>query len=265
MRLSIVVTTYNRKDLVLEAIDSMLPWLLGPVDTEIIVVDDASSDATVAHLERRYTQEIANQRIRLVPLKRNRGESGAKNAGTFAANGDWIVFVDSDDVLLPNSQSIVADAIAAHPEHVLLFFRCLTFEDNQLMGSPAAGSTEVSARDFTRSWRFSECMPVGRRDVLMAIPFDEDLRGFPDSAWGRIIRRYGPLLVWHKPTRRYRLSNDDRLTTKAMLRKRACLMARGHARMLRYMPGDYGVRAGCYTLAKVVYYALQCLLNKLHR
>lgn len=263
MRLSIVVTTYNRKDLVVEAIDSVLPWQRGPVDIEIIVVADASSDGTVAHLQSRYSQQITNSSIRLVPLERNRGESGAKNAGAFAASGDWIVFVDSDDVLLPNSQSIVARAIAAHPERVLLFFRCLALEDGQLIGSPAIGSTEVSARDFIRRWRFSECMPVVRRDVFMAIPFDEDLRGFPDSAWTRIIRRYGPLLVWHEPIRRYRLSNDDRLTTKAMLRKRACLMARGHARMLRYMLGDYGVRAGSYTLAKVAYYALYCLLNQL--
>lgn len=263
MRLSIVVTTYNRKDLVVEAIDSVLPWLWGPVDTEIIVVDDASSDGTVAHLQSRYAQEIANHRIRLVPLERNRGASGAKNAGAFAASGDWIVFVDSDDVLLPNGQSIVAGAMAAHPEHLLLFFRCLTLEDGQLIGSPAAGSTEVSARDFIGRWRFSDCMPVVRRDVFMAIPFDEDLRGFEASAWNRIVRRYGPLLVWHEPTLRCRRSNDDRITTKAMLRKQACLMARGHARMLRYTLGDYGMRAGSYKLVKVVCYALYCFLNKL--
>lgn len=263
MRISVVVTTYNRKDLVVEAIDSVLPWLRGPVDTEIIVVDDASSDGTVAHLQSQYSQEIANHRMRLVPLERNRGATGAKNVGVFAASGDWIVFVDSDDVLLPDSQSIVAGAIAMHPERVLLFFRCLTFEDGQLVGSPAAGSTEVSARDYVNRWRFAECMGVVRRDVFMAIPYDEDLRGFEDFTWKRIIRRYGPLLVLHEPTRRYRLSNDDRLSTKASLRKRACLMARGHARNLRHMLGDYGVRAGYYTLAKVVYYALYCLLNKL--
>lgn len=264
MRLSIVVTTYNRKDLVVEAIDSVLPWLWGPVDTEIIVVDDASSDGTVAHLQSRYAQEIAGGRVRLVPLERNRGVSGAKNAGMFAATGDWLVSLDSDDVLLPDSQSIITHTIHAHPERVLLFFRCLTREGGQLVGAPAAGATEISAQNYLRRWQFGDCPPVVRRDVFVAIPFDEDLRGFEGFAWAKIVRRYGPLLVLNKPTHGISRSNDDRLTkTKATMRNRACLMARGHARMLRYMLGDYGVRAGSYTLVKVVCYALYCLLNRL--
>lgn len=260
MKLSIVLTTYNRKSLIGEALDSALPWLNGPVSTEIVVVDDASTDGTVAYLKSRYSELIASTRLHLVPLERNQGMSGARNIGVSTANGDWIVILDSDDVLLPNSESIVVNAIEAHGKHAWLCFRCLQMESGEFIGAPVIGPTEVNARDFLRRWRFSECMPVVRREALLAIPFDKD--GFVGFTMVKIIQRYGPLLVLKEPTRRYRVSNDDRLT-KATLSTRACQMARGHARMLLYMPWDYGLRAGLLTLAKIVLYALCCSLNKL--
>lgn len=260
MQLSIVMTTYNRKALIGEALDSALSWLDGPASTEIVVVDDGSTDGTEAYLKSRYSELIDNNRLHLVILGRNLGMSGARNIGVLTAAGDWIVILDSDDVLLPNSQSTVVSAIEAHGNYAWLCFRCLQLENGKLIGAPVTGPTEVNARDFLRRWRFSECMPVVRREALLEIPFDED--DFVGFTMVKIIQRYGPLLVLKEPTRGYRVSNDDRLT-KARLSTRACQMARGHGRMLLYMPRDYGLRAGLLTLAKIVLYALCCSLNKL--
>src|SRR5207244_9308520 len=64
-------------------------------NTEIIAIDDGSTDATAAHLER------FGGRI-IVRRQRNAGVAAARNAGASKASGEWIAFLDADDIWLPN-------------------------------------------------------------------------------------------------------------------------------------------------------------------
>ena len=97
---SIVIPMYNRERLVGRAIESCLKQTY--TDFEVIVVDDGSTDRSVATVEA-YT----DPRIRLVRCDRNRGVSPARNAGVDAARGEWIVFLDSDDELLPAALAVM--------------------------------------------------------------------------------------------------------------------------------------------------------------
>ena len=90
---SIVITSHNQAHFIRDAVDSALAQLHRP--GEIIVVDDASSDESQAILE-----EYGNA-IRLIKLRNNVGPGNARNAGIEAAQGDFLVFLDGDDVLLP--------------------------------------------------------------------------------------------------------------------------------------------------------------------
>lgn len=95
---SVVIPVYNRKHTIEKAIRSVLAQTYHNV--EVIVVDDGSTDSTptiVAALSKE------DPRIRYIRYKTNRGAQAARNTGIRAARGEWIAFLDSDDVWLPQS------------------------------------------------------------------------------------------------------------------------------------------------------------------
>lgn len=91
---SVIIPTYNRKEYLQEAIDSVLRQSYE--DYEVIVVDDGSDDGTDEILNKRY-----KNRIRYV-WQENKGESAARNAAIKISKGKYIAFLDSDDLWHPD-------------------------------------------------------------------------------------------------------------------------------------------------------------------
>jgi GT2 family glycosyltransferase len=116
---SVVVCVYNRPDQVLRCLDSLLA-MNGP-STEVVVVDDCSTDDTPAQLEQ-FRSAHPEAVIRIVRTERHLGVSGARNAGIDAARGEFVAFTDSDctvgrgwlpALLAPFSDPAVAAAAGA--------------------------------------------------------------------------------------------------------------------------------------------------------
>lgn len=105
MKVSAVIPTYNRQAHVLRAIDSVLSQTV-PVD-EIIVVDDGSTDRTAEVIRGRYGSQV------MVLRQENAGVSAARNRGIHEARGEWIAFLDSDDVWLPTKLKRQFEAVSA--------------------------------------------------------------------------------------------------------------------------------------------------------
>ena len=92
---SIIIPAYNRAKLLPRAVDSCLTGQ--PDDLEIIIVDDGSTDKT------REIVENYGNRVRYIRESENRGAQHARNVGLQAATSKYIKFLDSDDVLEPES------------------------------------------------------------------------------------------------------------------------------------------------------------------
>lgn len=96
--ISVIIPTYNDGDLLERCIDSVAAQTLAPL--EVIVVDDGSTHpdarAGIARAVRRHPW------VRLI-RQRNAGPSAARNRGLAACGGDWVAFVDADDVLVEDS------------------------------------------------------------------------------------------------------------------------------------------------------------------
>ena len=90
---TVVIPTYNRKSLVCEALDSVLSQTY--TDFEVIIVDDGSTDNTACMLS-----EYDDPRLYLI-RQENQGQGPARNAGILAAKGNYIAFLDSDDLWIP--------------------------------------------------------------------------------------------------------------------------------------------------------------------
>ncbi len=98
---SLIITTYNYAQFIERAIRSGLDQSLSKTDFEVIVVNDASTDATEAILEN-YSDVV-----RVYNLKENLGLSGARNFGIRKARGQFVAFLDADDYLHSESLRVL--------------------------------------------------------------------------------------------------------------------------------------------------------------
>ena len=114
-KVSVIVPTHNRADLLPRAIDSVLAQTYGGY--EIIIVDDCSSDDTPAVIA-----GFSDSRIRSFRHDRNRGQSAAINTGIEHARGDYVGFLDDDDEWLPRKlEGQVALLDSASPRVALVY------------------------------------------------------------------------------------------------------------------------------------------------
>lgn len=93
-RVSVIIPTYNRADILDRAIDSVLGQTYD--DLELIVVDDGSTDRTPELIA-----EYDDPRLTFIEHEENRGGSVARNTGIAHATGDYLAFLDSDDAWRP--------------------------------------------------------------------------------------------------------------------------------------------------------------------
>jgi glycosyltransferase involved in cell wall biosynthesis len=102
---SVVIPAFNAEATIASSVASVLGQTR--TDVEVVVIDDGSTDGTVAAVER-----IADQRVRLI-VQPNTGVSTARNAGIASAGGRYIAFLDSDDLWLPRYLELASKALAS--------------------------------------------------------------------------------------------------------------------------------------------------------
>ena len=152
MKLSVVIPFYNLERYIRECLDSVVAAAKGCDDEslEVICVDDGSTDATGGLLdEYASTFNVQRSTFNLLAIHRpNGGEGAARNAGLAAATGDWITFLDGDDMWHPEMLSVGLAAIARHPDADIVGFRLATFADCSAPFAEVGGS-ERSFSDET--------------------------------------------------------------------------------------------------------------------
>lgn len=109
---SVIIPTFNRARLLIRALESVQQQSLPAA--EIVVVDDGSTDGTSEAL----AASAPNVRYLYQP---NAGPGAARNTGALAARSDWLAFLDSDDVFLPNRLQTHAQIIAEDPNLECIF------------------------------------------------------------------------------------------------------------------------------------------------
>ena len=133
---SIVITTYNRLDLLKRAVQSAFDQ---SVEAEVVVVDNASTDGTQAYVT------ALGDAVVYVRNPTNANHAGAVNAGVAAASGEWVKLVDDDDYLAANCIEVMGEAIALRPEAVICSCQAaqVNAEGNELSRTPATGPGQI--------------------------------------------------------------------------------------------------------------------------
>lgn len=203
---SIIIPAFNAAATIARAIDSVLAQTF--TDYEIIVVNDGSTDATLAVLER-YAGRIG------VVTQENSGPARARNAAAHHAQGAWFAFLDADDTWTADKLEKIGDTIAGNREAVLVFSdaTCIdsrgtaigAFLPPQLAHAPSRSEVMAGRCQILTS------TAVVRRDAFEAVGgFAEEFRGaafaFEDVfLWVRLAER-GPFAYFAVPLVNYRVT-----------------------------------------------------------
>jgi glycosyltransferase involved in cell wall biosynthesis len=195
---SVVIPAYNAAEFLGEALDSVLAQCYQPI--EVIVVDDGSEDET--------PQIVAAYAGRVAYLRQRRGgPASARNAGIRAASGEWIAFLDADDMWMPG---LLEKLIGASAETGADFVICdsLTLSNGSILGPTrfeycglelrlhAVAPDGVLLNPFELLLEIGNYIATGaalvRRDAVLQIGlFDEGIKCGEDlDLWLRLSLRY---------------------------------------------------------------------------
>lgn len=190
VRVSVIILTYNRADLIMEAIESVLAQSY--TDYEIIVIDDGSTDNTAQVLHELI--EMGN--IRYI-WQENQGECAARNHGLRQARGEYVAFLDSDDLWLPQKLEAQVTCLEAYPEGGLVQSSFLKFDDATGKNLGIRDTNWFSGRVYPQIlMHWSDLMAIDAVLIPLKVlqhvgGFDESLkRGLDLELWWRISRYY---------------------------------------------------------------------------
>jgi glycosyltransferase involved in cell wall biosynthesis len=198
MQISVIIPTYNRYHFFLQrALKSVYAQTFPPY--EVIVVDDGSTD---------NTQEIQNDfpNIRYI-YQQNSGVSSARNLGLQHARGEWIAFLDSDDVWIETKLQRQKEFHQAHPHILMSYTDEVWIRNNQEVTIPKK-FCKIGKDAFLENLEYCNIAPSS---VIMHRKIFEDVGVF-DSAlevcedydlWLRVALKYTIALVDAKLIQKY--------------------------------------------------------------
>jgi glycosyltransferase involved in cell wall biosynthesis len=177
--ISVIITTYNRSFLISRAIDSVLNQSLQPY--EIIVVNDGSSDDTKRVLDQYRDIKVID--------KKNGGISSARNIGITKASGDYIAFLDDDDIWHRDKLKLqfALNSVFSHTDEIWL--------RNKIEVQQKSHHKKPDGWCFYDNLEFCKISPstvMIKRDIFKQVGlFDERLEVCEDyDMWLRILKSY---------------------------------------------------------------------------
>jgi glycosyltransferase involved in cell wall biosynthesis len=126
-KISIIIPCYNVENYLEECLDSVVGQSIGLEHLQIILVDDCSSDGTVEIL-RKYEKNYS-ENVMLILCEKNGRQGAARNIGLQYATGEYILFVDSDDIIHKDMCEILYDIATKTNSDIVQFRDTLKYDD----------------------------------------------------------------------------------------------------------------------------------------
>ena len=191
LMISVIIPTYNAAAYIYEALDSVLAQTYK--DYEIIVIDDGSTDDTKELIEVHYPA------VKYFYVENN-GVSAARNLGIVKAQGEFIAFLDADDMWLPEKLEKQLTVFGADESVGLVFTENYFFNDQGLSGFTNKKSRlmrgDIVKNIFLNSYAVTSTVMV-RKSVFKQVGlFEEELSvAEDDNMWMRIAMKFGVELI----------------------------------------------------------------------
>lgn len=208
MTISVVIPSFGQAQYLEQCIQSVLSQTR-PAD-EVIVVDDGSTDGSL-EIARKYEPRVK------VIAQVNKGLASARNTGIMNTTGDYIFFLDADDLMLPNCLQGVSFYIqprfGSTYDVIAPSIRCFTedgkTQDTILVQNP-------TFEDFKQGNRLAYCAAI-KRSLLLEVggysPKMDVLGGWEDLwMWYALLERGKKIVTIQEPLVMYRVKKDSMIT-----------------------------------------------------
>ena len=186
MRISVVVTTYNRRNLISRALASI--FRQERAADEVLVIDDCSSDGTQDFIQNKFPQ------VKVIRHEKNSGPSVARNTGLANAVGDFVAFLDDDDQLLEDALSNIQQCILELGNYL----QYPVFQFAHSNGRSNDSFCMVSLQAFCNGSIRGDFLPVINRELFL----DECL-AYPNLRCG------GENILWWEVADRWKIPTWD--------------------------------------------------------
>lgn len=174
--ISVVIPLYNKEASIAQSLRSVLSQ--SHDDFEVVIVDDGSTDRSVSIVE-----SVHDSRVRLF-RQENGGPSKARNTGVKHARGEWIVFLDADDELLPGALATFHNLSEMHPEIEMFCCSSIYKSNGERQGEPFSFKEGVLKNPYAALFFHYYAARTGdfmcSRRVALACPFNEEIWRFED-------------------------------------------------------------------------------------
>ncbi len=183
-QVTVLVAVWNTADYLPQCLDSLRRQTLR--DIQVVCVDDASTDRSLAVL-RRYA--ALDQRIEVVALSHNQGQAHARNVGLRRAKGDYVCFLDSDDWMADDCLERAVEVFREHGKtgcvlfHTLYYYTSSRQEEYPMPPFDVLGGEEAFLLSLT--WKIHGVYMV-RADIHNRYPYDESAHAFSDDNTTRL-------------------------------------------------------------------------------
>jgi glycosyltransferase involved in cell wall biosynthesis len=199
LRITAAIPVYNGEPFLAEAIESVLAQTFRP--SEVLVIDDGSTDGSAA-VARRYPE------VRYVHQE-NRGDAGARNAAIEHAQGDYIAFLDADDVWKPRKLELQVERFLAVPDLGMVYTGVEVVKHDLRVvevlrpapGDVALKNTLLLEKPYMTGVGSSALLPLR---VAKEVRFDERLRASADWAFACGVAARYPVDRVDEPLVQYR-------------------------------------------------------------
>lgn len=244
-RISVVVPAYNLENVIAQTLASVFAQTSPP--DEIIVVDDGSVDATAAVVASAADSKPGGN-VRLV-RQPHLGPGATRNRGIREASGDWIAFLDGDDIWLPAKIERLRDTIANRPGATMVAHDEYEVplrgkEFHKALHCRYDAAKPLLPQLYRGCFFSTSCIAVRKAELLRVGGFDEDLGSSQDyDLWLKLARQNDVVFI-DEPLEKY-VIRENSISSRLLLRYRCLLqIAYRHAPYLIPIVG----RTGAYLL-----------------
>ena len=217
MKISVVMPAYNAERYIEASMGSVLTqtWR----DLELIVVDDCSRDATPEKVRRMAERD---ERVIYLRNERNSGASASRNRGVQAAGGEWIAFLDSDDLWRKDKLERQMALVKQHPDAVLCYTASgFMDEDGRTYEYVMEAEERMTYRGLLRKNIMTCSSVLLRRDAALRYPMPGDDLHEDYAVWLSVLREFPCAYGLNEALVVYRLrkqsKSGDRMRSARML------------------------------------------------
>lgn len=207
--ISIIIPLYNKEHCIKETLLSVLSQSYG--DFELIVVNDGSKDSSV-----NVVNSINDNRVRLIN-KGNEGVSKTRNRGIKEAKGEWVLFLDADDLMCEGCLQAFVKLSEQYPQANILSGNFITRKDNQERDSSSIKSNCLIPNPYEllwkKKWHFRLGSFLAKREILPL--FNENITNGEDFLFFVALEKNG--IIAHTPeTTMVYITDNSELSKKVL-------------------------------------------------